>query len=147
MKLEDSDIVLPMATPDSIFNNLIDSVRNSCLNYHAQISPFSAVISVKKSFVKDYNGCSITPKTVSSTPVTEETAEEALKKLSIQHAELLNVIKLIREENSNKVYGKIVKIELFISHQESESNCGNANRHEEMKDLPMLNKVKFNRER
>ena len=38
------------------FESLIDQVKNSNLNFHLQQSPFSAVISIKKSYIKDKSG-------------------------------------------------------------------------------------------
>ena len=59
-----SDITM-LAT--NSFNNILYQVQDSCLNYHLQVSPFSAVISIKKSFVKDRSGSLILPpRTVSA---------------------------------------------------------------------------------
>ena len=38
------------------FENLLNHVKNSNLNFKLELSPFSAVISLKKSFVKDKSG-------------------------------------------------------------------------------------------
>ena len=38
------------------FNHILQQVQNSCLNFHLQISPFSAVISIKKSLIRDKSG-------------------------------------------------------------------------------------------
>ena len=38
------------------FDHILDQVRSSCLNFTMQISPFSAVISLKKTLVKDQSG-------------------------------------------------------------------------------------------
>ena len=38
------------------FNNILQQVQTSCLNFHLQISPFSAVISIKKSLIRDKSG-------------------------------------------------------------------------------------------
>ena len=53
-----SDIT--MLATDS-FNNILNQVQDSCLNFQLQVSPFSALISIKKSFVKDKSGCLILP--------------------------------------------------------------------------------------
>ena len=53
-----SDITMLAA---NTFNIILYQVQDSNLNYHLQISPFSAVISLKKSFVKDKAGCLILP--------------------------------------------------------------------------------------
>ena len=46
-----SDIIKMSAT--QTFETLLNQVKSSNLNYHLQQSPFSAFISLKKSFVKD----------------------------------------------------------------------------------------------
>ena len=38
------------------FYNIISEIQASCLNYNMQLSPFSASISLKKSFIKDRMG-------------------------------------------------------------------------------------------
>ena len=43
------------------FNYILEQVQTSCLNFHVQISPFSAVISIKKSLVKDKFGNVLLP--------------------------------------------------------------------------------------
>ena len=41
------------------FEDILDAVMGSQLNYQLQLSPFSATISVKKSFAKDKFGCAV----------------------------------------------------------------------------------------
>ena len=43
------------------FNDILYAIEKSCLNYHLQMSPFSAIISIKKSFKKDKSGQLILP--------------------------------------------------------------------------------------
>ena len=45
-----------MMLASQTFNYILEQVQTSCLNFQMQISPFSAVISIKKSFVKDKFG-------------------------------------------------------------------------------------------
>ena len=45
------------------FDRIVQHVQSSCLNFHLQISPFSAVISIKKSLIKDKSGNVILPPT------------------------------------------------------------------------------------
>jgi hypothetical protein len=42
-----------------IFENILKQVMDSCLNYKLEMSPFSAVISLKKSFIRDKSGIPI----------------------------------------------------------------------------------------
>ena len=43
------------------FDHLLQQVQSSSLNYHLQISPFSAIISLKKSLIKDKAGVAESP--------------------------------------------------------------------------------------
>ena len=43
------------------FDAILEQVKNSSLNFHIQVSPFSALISLKKSFVKDQSGNVLLP--------------------------------------------------------------------------------------
>ena len=38
------------------FENILHQIQQSSLNFHIQLSPFSAEISLKKSLIKDLNG-------------------------------------------------------------------------------------------
>ena len=38
------------------FHHILEEVQNSSLNFQLQVSPFSAIISLKKSFIKDKSG-------------------------------------------------------------------------------------------
>ena len=40
----------------NIFDLILSQVQHSCLNFQIQVSPFSAVISLKKSLAKDQSG-------------------------------------------------------------------------------------------
>ena len=57
---EDSDKNLTMHAT-KIFNEILDKVKMSNLNFCIQMSPFSANISLKKSFIKDKSGAYILP--------------------------------------------------------------------------------------
>ena len=43
------------------FEDIIKCIRTSNLNFHLQLSPYSAIISLKKSFIKDKAGSPIPP--------------------------------------------------------------------------------------
>ena len=51
---------LKMATSFA-FEQLLDQIKCSNLNYHLQQSPFAAIISLKKSLIKDMNGVPLPP--------------------------------------------------------------------------------------
>ena len=46
---------------DQTFNNILDKIQKSNLNFQLQVSPFSAFISLKKSIVKDRSGSFLLP--------------------------------------------------------------------------------------
>ena len=51
---------------DEAFNLVLEQIRNSKLNFQLQMSPFSAWISLKKSFIKNKDGTPITSVTKSN---------------------------------------------------------------------------------
>ena len=55
MEFSNSDCNLTMLATET-FDNILEQIKTSCLNFHMQISPFSAVISLKKSLIKDRSG-------------------------------------------------------------------------------------------
>ena len=54
------DSELTMVT-NNAFNNVLQCIQNSCLNYQIQMSPFLAVITLKKPLVKDKFGTPTLP--------------------------------------------------------------------------------------
>ena len=62
------------------FEVIIDQIKSSNLNFHIQQSPFSAVISLKKTLIKDRSGFTLKPPTSSS--VLLQKAENEVAKLS-----------------------------------------------------------------
>ena len=46
----------------SVFENMLKKVKNSNLNYKLELSPFSAKISLKKSFIRDKSGIPLLPR-------------------------------------------------------------------------------------
>ena len=56
--LTDSD--LAMAATDS-FNKILYNIQNSCLNYQLKLTPFTAIVSLKKTFAKNRSGKPIIP--------------------------------------------------------------------------------------
>ena len=57
-KSSSSDINMAIC---NTFEYLLNQIKSSNLNYHLQQSPFAAVISLKKSLIKDKNGNPLTP--------------------------------------------------------------------------------------
>ena len=66
---------------------MLDTVRSSNLNFHIQLSPFSAIISLKKSLIKDKVGNYVLPQFTVSTGDCEK-----LKDGKIEELEQINAI-------------------------------------------------------
>ena len=68
-----------------IFDNILEQIQSSNLNFHLQVSPFSAVISLKKSLVKDKSG-NLLPLTLASphTKSVDNIAVLAAKNLKLE---------------------------------------------------------------
>ena len=60
-KITNSDYIHPRMLAAQAFDEILDGIQKSNLNYQMQISPFSAFISLKKSLTKDENGSLILP--------------------------------------------------------------------------------------
>ena len=50
------------------YDDIIHKIRSSNLNYHLQLSPFSAYISLKRSLVKEKSGVPLLPPATTSLP-------------------------------------------------------------------------------
>ena len=51
----------PTMSPTQLFEDLLDSIKSSSLNYHIQQTPFAAIVSIKKSLIKDKFGHQVKP--------------------------------------------------------------------------------------
>ena len=92
----DSDTNVKMLTTKS-FDYILEQIQTSSLNYQIQISPFSALISLKKSLIKDKSGRPCLPthlgKSSEHVKALVEKNEELEKKLSIltkEHSEVIH---------------------------------------------------------
>ena len=56
-----SDSINPTMLASQNFDAILEQVKSSCLNFQIQVSPFSAMISLKKSLIKDKTGKLILP--------------------------------------------------------------------------------------
>jgi len=54
------------------FNNILTEIQDSCLNYTMQLTPYSAAISLRKSFITDRNGEAVLPIKVQENMVNTE---------------------------------------------------------------------------
>ena len=64
-----------------IFDKIVNSIRDSGLNFSLQMSPFAATISLKKSLVKDKFGRFVTPS--QSDSISSDVVASLLKKIVI----------------------------------------------------------------
>ena len=98
---EDSDKNLTMHAT-KIFNEILDKVKMSNLNFCIQMSPFSANISLKKSFIKDKSGAYILPSTATYLGHNNDQQYEIIwsqnQKLLMEINELKSVNKKLAED-------------------------------------------------
>ena len=57
-EIDSSDLTM---VASNAFRDILDKIQSSCLNFQLQLSPFTAVISLKKSLVKDISGKPLLP--------------------------------------------------------------------------------------
>ena len=83
-----------------IFENLLNMIKSSNLNYHMEQSPFSAKISLKKSVIKDRAGIPLKP--------LPPPAAGMVQRLEVENGSLLaqiakKVMKIVSSKNLLKV--------------------------------------------
>ena len=96
-ELTNSDCNLTMLATRS-FDNILELIQTSCLNYQIQISPFSAFISLKKSLIRDQSGNprlpaklnNISSEHIEALVVKNHELEEKLSILTNNHTDLIN---------------------------------------------------------
>ena len=82
---QDSDRNLAMLASNA-FENIINQIRTSNLNFQLQMSPFSACISLKRSLVKEKSGAFLLPPATPESPSSEsEIAALAKKNLQLEN--------------------------------------------------------------
>ena len=89
----DSDTNLTMLATNS-FDQILEQVQTSCLNYQIQISPFSALISIKKSLIKDKSGKPRLPTNIS------KSASKNIEALVEKNHELEKKLTFLTNEHS-----------------------------------------------
>ena len=82
----DSDKKIKMVASDA-FENLLKQVQSSNLNFRMEISPFSAVITLKKSLVKDKAGQILFPPLSESVQLQQSKEEQNCLIQKIKHLE------------------------------------------------------------
>ena len=80
------------------FETLLQQIQSSHLNFHLQVSPFSAVISLKKTFIRDRSGRLLLPPPQNPVTPTFIQAREDLAALTAKNKKL-EMDKVILEQN------------------------------------------------
>ena len=62
------------------FDQILDIVKNSHLNFQLQLSPYSAVISLKKTVIKDKSSAPVLPSTSYTTQPSARPVETLIEK-------------------------------------------------------------------
>ena len=75
----------PTMLASSTFDAIIKQIQTSHLNFHLQISPFSAIISLKKTLIKDKSGTFLLPPTQALNVSKNEIAALASKNLMLEN--------------------------------------------------------------
>ena len=103
-QITNSDVTMCASTT---FDNILHNIQASCLNLNMLVTPFSAVISLKKTFIKDRSGsCILPPKSQDEQEVMQLKAENSqlksnLEKITTDFMEtnirLVNALETIKE--------------------------------------------------
>ena len=94
------DINLTMAASDT-YEALLKKIRTSNLNFRIEQSPFSAIISLKKSLVKDKTGQMLKPPLPDSALLQKVQSDNQNLSKKIDHLE--NIVKSINSDLENSV--------------------------------------------
>ena len=120
----DVEVDLTM-TSENVFTHIIEEIKKSKLNYYLQQSPYSAFISLKKSFQTDKSGTTIYPSSLHASESVQFSSQESdlLCKNKTLESDLLN----LRELNTRAVSElqilrqKVKKLEVELSIKEEKS--------------------------
>ena len=75
------------------FNNILDQIQSSQLNFHLQISPYSAVISLKKSLMRDKSGNVILPFPTNPWQASSDSVEKLVDKIVKLEKDIIGLTK------------------------------------------------------
>ena len=107
------------------FVNLLQQIQMSSLNFKIELSPFSAIIHLKKSFIKDKSGANLQPQPCPNVSLTQngghdqkinelehkvKSSNEELEAMKVKNGKLWEQL-AIQEENSKKQCEKIIELE------------------------------------
>ena len=78
-----------------VFDHLVQQIQDSHLNFRLELSPFSANISLRKSFIRDKSGTPILPRSFEYLPATEkfevDDKDATIRELKVKLDQLENV--------------------------------------------------------
>ena len=116
MELPNGDSDLTMLA-ENVFDDILDRIKNSRLNFHVKISPFSAYISLKKSLQKDRSGAVMVP-SLDCNEVKKLSSENMKLKSDLEktHAELVSTslrLKALESTLIVKSESKIIETDIL----------------------------------
>ena len=115
-QMSDSDMKM---AAEKIYNDLIDKITNSKLNFQMQLSPFSACISLKKSLQKDRAGTYVAPSFLEK--VDEN--DKLLVRIKNLEGELINTkeeLRLAQQQLSVKSENDMIFRDIFLIKAEND---------------------------
>ena len=111
-KVTDSDST-PAMLASKAFNDILNKIQSSNLNFHLRISPFSAQISLRKTLVKDKDGAPLLSSTIPNTP-SEDLTELVAKNRQLEQ-DVYNL-----SENLTKAVTENEKLKDTISERDAQ---------------------------
>ena len=91
----------PTMVANEAFDSILEHIKTSNLNFHLQMSPFSALISLKKSPVKDKAGAPLLPQVQLSR--LSQTSEATIAALAAKNLQLEADLNSLRKEHTDCV--------------------------------------------
>ena len=108
-------------TASQAFDNLLGKVQASCLNFKIELSPYSAVIHVKKSFIKNRFGQAVVP-VVEGSLEAQGVHDKKVVELEKENEMLKEKIEETVKEAEN-CQCMVYKLEKEIKPKENNLNC------------------------
>ena len=110
------------------FNNILQQIQSSQLNFHLQISPYSAVISLKKSLMRDKSGNVILPSPTTLRHASSDSVEKLVDTIVKLEKDITDLTKKYEDAiddgvNAHQIIEKLEKrqLEAQIKVEETES--------------------------
>ena len=104
----------------STFNEILEKIKTSNLNFHIQLSPFSAMISLKKTLVRDRSGNGMPPPFYSSATLDKDVLIYNSKNQMLQNE--IESLKCLNQQLANDLDDANKKLECMEIDQENKFN-------------------------